>query len=172
MKSIDRSCDYTSCNRSIFQPINQSNMRPVIRLINHAINQSNNYAPDQSSMHSINQSINQSTNHSSNPCMQSIIHAAINSFRFDVAFTSVLQRAIKTLFHIQEALDAHWIPVNRHWRLNERMYGALQGLNKSETAAKHGEKQVCGGGKYSSVFVGFEFDTMVKLTKFHVYVIR
>merc|ERR1712042_426570 len=63
-------------------------------------------------------------------------------FRFDVAFTSVLQRAIKTLFHIQESLDAHWIPVNRHWRLNERMYGALQGLNKAETAAKHGEKQV------------------------------
>ena len=62
--------------------------------------------------------------------------------RFDVAFTSVLQRAIKTLFHIQESLDAHWIPVNRHWRLNERMYGALQGLNKAETAAKHGEKQV------------------------------
>merc|ERR1711970_536042 len=63
-------------------------------------------------------------------------------FKFDVAFTSVLQRAIKTLFHIQESLDAHWIPVNRHWRLNERMYGALQGLNKAETAAKHGEKQV------------------------------
>ena len=59
-----------------------------------------------------------------------------------MAFTSVLQRAIKTLFHIQDALDAHWIPVNRHWRLNERMYGALQGLNKAETAAKHGEKQV------------------------------
>merc|ERR1719374_14675 len=63
-------------------------------------------------------------------------------YRFDVAFTSVLQRAIKTLFHIQDALDAHWIPVNRHWRLNERMYGGLQGLNKAETAAKHGEKQV------------------------------
>ncbi|CAD5124102.1 DgyrCDS12404 [Dimorphilus gyrociliatus] len=61
---------------------------------------------------------------------------------FDVAFTSVLKRAIKTLFHIQEGLDLHWIPVQRSWRLNERMYGALQGLNKSETAAKHGEKQV------------------------------
>ena len=69
-------------------------------------------------------------------------HTASFPFRFDVAFTSVLQRAIKTLFHIQDALDAHWIPVNRHWRLNERMYGALQGLNKAETAAKHGEKQV------------------------------
>ncbi len=61
---------------------------------------------------------------------------------FDVAFTSVLKRAIKTLYFIQDELDLHWIPVRRHWRLNERMYGALQGLNKSETAAKHGEDQV------------------------------
>ncbi|KAK2172612.1 hypothetical protein NP493_946g00005 [Ridgeia piscesae] len=61
---------------------------------------------------------------------------------FDVAFTSVLKRAIKTLYYVQDALDLHWIPVHRHWRLNERMYGALQGLNKSETAAKHGEEQV------------------------------
>lgn len=61
---------------------------------------------------------------------------------FDIAFTSVLKRAIKTLFFIQEELDLHWIPVIRTWRLNERMYGGLQGLNKSETAAKHGEKQV------------------------------
>lgn len=65
-----------------------------------------------------------------------------NGYQFDVAFTSVLKRAIKTLYHVQEALDLHWIPVYRHWRLNERMYGALQGLNKSETAAKHGEEQV------------------------------
>jgi 2,3-bisphosphoglycerate-dependent phosphoglycerate mutase len=63
-------------------------------------------------------------------------------FTFDVAFTSVLKRAIKTLFLIQDGLDLHWIPVYKHWRLNERMYGALQGLNKSETAAKHGEEQV------------------------------
>ena len=63
-------------------------------------------------------------------------------FTFDVAFTSVLKRAIKTLFFIQDELDLHWIPVYRHWRINERMYGALQGLNKSETAAKHGEEQV------------------------------
>ena len=61
---------------------------------------------------------------------------------FDVAFTSVLKRAIKTLFFIQDELDLHWIPVIRTWRLNERMYGGLQGLNKSETAAKHGEDQV------------------------------
>lgn len=61
---------------------------------------------------------------------------------FDIAFTSTLKRAIKTLYHVQDSLDLHWIPVVRHWRLNERMYGALQGLNKSETAAKHGEEQV------------------------------
>jgi 2,3-bisphosphoglycerate-dependent phosphoglycerate mutase len=63
-------------------------------------------------------------------------------FSFDVAYTSVLKRAIKTLYYSQDELDLHWIPVVRHWRLNERMYGGLQGLNKSETAAKHGEEQV------------------------------
>ncbi|KAL8580850.1 hypothetical protein ACOMHN_017354 [Nucella lapillus] len=61
---------------------------------------------------------------------------------FDIAFTSVLKRAIKTLYHIQEGTDKHWVPVYRSWRLNERHYGGLQGLNKSETAAKHGEDQV------------------------------
>ena len=61
---------------------------------------------------------------------------------FDIAFTSVLKRAIKTLYFIQDEMDLHWIPVKRHWRLNERMYGALQGLNKAETAQKHGEEQV------------------------------
>jgi len=63
-------------------------------------------------------------------------------FTFTKAFTSVLKRAIKTLFILQDELDLHWIPVDRHWRLNERHYGALQGLNKAETAAKHGEDQV------------------------------
>lgn len=63
-------------------------------------------------------------------------------FSFDIAFTSVLKRAIKTLYLVQDELDLHWIPVVRHWRLNERMYGGLQGLNKAETAAKHGEEQV------------------------------
>ena len=63
-------------------------------------------------------------------------------FSFDLAYTSVLKRAIKTLFYIQEELDLLWIPVTKTWRLNERMYGGLQGLNKSETAAKHGEEQV------------------------------
>lgn len=63
-------------------------------------------------------------------------------FTFDVAFTSVLKRAIKTLYLIQEGTDTHWIPVYRSWRLNERHYGGLQGLNKAETAAKHGEEQV------------------------------
>ena len=63
-------------------------------------------------------------------------------FDFDVAFTSVLKRAIKTLYLIQDSTDKHWVPVQRSWRLNERHYGALQGLNKAETAAKHGEDQV------------------------------
>lgn len=63
-------------------------------------------------------------------------------YEFDIAFTSVLKRAIKTLYLIQEELDIHWLPVVRSWRLNERHYGALQGLNKSETAAKYGEDQV------------------------------
>ncbi len=61
---------------------------------------------------------------------------------FDVAFTSVLKRAIRTLWIALDVMDLMWIPVYRSWRLNERHYGALQGLNKSETAAKYGEKQV------------------------------
>ena len=61
---------------------------------------------------------------------------------FDVAFTSVLKRAIKTLYRALDEMDELWIPVTKHWRLNERHYGALQGLNKAETAAKHGEAQV------------------------------
>ena len=60
---------------------------------------------------------------------------------FDVAYTSVLKRAIKTLWLVLEEMDRMWIPVHNSWRLNERSYGALQGLNKAETAAKHGEKQ-------------------------------
>jgi 2,3-bisphosphoglycerate-dependent phosphoglycerate mutase len=63
-------------------------------------------------------------------------------FTFDVAFTSVLKRAIKTLWIVLEELDEAFIPVEKNWRLNERMYGALQGLNKAETAAEHGEAQV------------------------------
>ena len=61
---------------------------------------------------------------------------------FDVAYTSVLKRAIRTLGCVLDALDLMWIPVHRSWRLNERHYGALQGLNKAETAAKYGEAQV------------------------------
>jgi 2,3-bisphosphoglycerate-dependent phosphoglycerate mutase len=61
---------------------------------------------------------------------------------FDVAYTSVLKRAIRTLWYIMDELDLMWIPVNRRWRLNERHYGALQGLNKSDMAAKYGEEQV------------------------------
>jgi 2,3-bisphosphoglycerate-dependent phosphoglycerate mutase len=60
---------------------------------------------------------------------------------FDLAYTSVLKRAIRTLWLALDALDLMWIPVEKHWRLNERHYGALQGLNKAETAAKHGEAQ-------------------------------
>ena len=60
---------------------------------------------------------------------------------FDVAYTSVLKRAIRTLWITLDALDLMWIPVEKSWRLNERHYGALQGLNKAETAARHGEAQ-------------------------------
>ena len=63
-------------------------------------------------------------------------------FIFDVAFTSVLKRAIRTLWITQDKMDLMWIPVYRSWRLNERHYGALQGLNKAETAEKYGEQQV------------------------------
>ena len=63
-------------------------------------------------------------------------------FVFDLAYTSVLKRAIKTLWITLEEMDLEWIPIYNSWRLNERHYGALQGLNKSEMAAKYGESQV------------------------------
>ena len=63
-------------------------------------------------------------------------------YDFDIAYTSVLKRAIRTLWHITDQMDLMWIPVVRDWRLNERHYGALQGLNKPETAAKYGDEQV------------------------------
>ena len=63
-------------------------------------------------------------------------------YSFDVAFTSVLTRAIRTLWIVLDEMDLMWIPVEKSWRLNERHYGALQGLNKSETASQHGEAQV------------------------------
>lgn len=65
-----------------------------------------------------------------------------DGYVFDVAFTSVLKRAIKTLWIVQEEMDLMWIPVYFSWRLNERHYGALQGLNKAQTAEKYGEAQV------------------------------
>lgn len=65
-----------------------------------------------------------------------------NEFKFDVAFTSVLKRAIRTLWIVLDEMNQMWIPVYRDWRLNERHYGALQGLNKSETAKQYGEEQV------------------------------
>jgi 2,3-bisphosphoglycerate-dependent phosphoglycerate mutase len=61
---------------------------------------------------------------------------------FDLAYTSVLKRAIRTLWIALDEMDLMWIPVEKSWRLNERHYGALQGLNKAETAARHGEAQV------------------------------
>jgi len=63
-------------------------------------------------------------------------------YEFDVAYTSVLRRAIRTLWHIQDTMDLMWLPVVHSWRLNERHYGALTGLNKAETAAKYGDEQV------------------------------
>ncbi len=63
-------------------------------------------------------------------------------FTFDVAYTSVLKRAIRTLWIVLDDMDLMWIPVIRSWHLNERHYGALQGLNKAETAEKHGDEQV------------------------------
>ena len=65
-----------------------------------------------------------------------------HGFSFDGAFTSVLKRAIRTLWIVLDKMDLMWIPVHRDWRLNERHYGALQGLNKSETARQYGEAQV------------------------------
>ena len=62
-------------------------------------------------------------------------------YGFDCAYTSVLHRAIKTLWLVLEEMELTWIPVHRDWRLNERHYGALQGLNKAETAEKHGMEQ-------------------------------
>ena len=78
------------------------------------------------------------------------VHEAVEAGRqlkaegyvFDMAYTSVLKRAIKTLWLVLEEMELEWIPVHRSWQLNERHYGALQGLNKAETAAQHGELQV------------------------------
>ncbi len=63
-------------------------------------------------------------------------------FNFDLAYTSVLKRAIRTLWSLLDEMDLMWLPVERSWRLNERHYGALQGLDKAQTTAKHGAEQV------------------------------
>ena len=63
-------------------------------------------------------------------------------YEFDIAYTSVLKRAIRTLWHIQDAMDLMWVPVVHSWRLNERHYGGLTGLSKAETAAQFGDEQV------------------------------
>ncbi|HEY0514655.1 MAG TPA: 2,3-diphosphoglycerate-dependent phosphoglycerate mutase [Thermoanaerobaculia bacterium] len=67
---------------------------------------------------------------------------AAGGYTFDVAYTSLLKRAIRTLWITLDGMDLMWIPVHRSWRLNERHYGALQGLDKAETAAKYGDRQV------------------------------
>ena len=67
---------------------------------------------------------------------------AEEGFRFDLCYTSVLKRGIRTLWLVLDELDQMWLPVERDWRLNERHYGALQGLNKAETAEKYGAEQV------------------------------
>ena len=69
-------------------------------------------------------------------------HLKSLNIRFDVAFTSVLVRAIRTLWLMLDEMELMWIPVERDWRLNERHYGALQGLNKAETTEKYGAEQV------------------------------
>lgn len=74
-----------------------------------------------------------------------------NGYTFDVAYTSVLKRAIRTLQIVLHEMDLMWIPVNKSWRLNERHYGALQGLNKQETIEKYGEEQVHKWRRYVDV---------------------
>ena len=69
-------------------------------------------------------------------------YCASNKWDFDLCYTSYLRRAIRTLWEIQDQMDRLWLPVQKDWRWNERHYGALTGLNKAETAAKHGEEQV------------------------------
>jgi 2,3-bisphosphoglycerate-dependent phosphoglycerate mutase len=65
-----------------------------------------------------------------------------HGFEFDLGYTSVLKRAIHTMWHLLDGMDRQWLPVHNNWRLNERHYGALQGLNKAETAKKFGDEQV------------------------------
>jgi 2,3-bisphosphoglycerate-dependent phosphoglycerate mutase len=75
-----------------------------------------------------------------------------SGFTFDVGFTSVLKRSIKTLWYVLDEMDLLWIPTQRSWRLNERHYGALQGLNKAETAKQYGEEQVHKWRRDSNVY--------------------
>nr|WP_253198828.1 2,3-diphosphoglycerate-dependent phosphoglycerate mutase [Clostridium estertheticum] len=74
-----------------------------------------------------------------------------NGYIFDVAYTSVLKRAIRTLWIVLHEMDLMWIPVYKSWKLNERHYGALQGLNKAETAKKYGDEQVHKWRRYVDV---------------------
>ncbi|MCJ7807390.1 MAG: 2,3-bisphosphoglycerate-dependent phosphoglycerate mutase, partial [Dehalococcoidia bacterium] len=74
-----------------------------------------------------------------------------NGYTFDLAYTSVLKRAIRTLWIALHEMDLMWIPVYKSWKLNERHYGALQGLNKKETADKYGDEQVHKWRRYVDV---------------------
>lgn len=77
-----------------------------------------------------------------NEAKQAAVLLKEGGYHFDIAYTSVLKRAIRTLWLVLDGMDLMWIPVVRSWRLNERHYGALQGLNKAETAEKYGTEQV------------------------------
>ncbi len=77
-----------------------------------------------------------------NEAREAATQLADSGYQFDVAFTSVLKRAIRTLWYVLDGIDRMWIPVVRSWRLNERHYGALQGLHKAETTEVHGAEQV------------------------------
>ena len=81
------------------------------------------------------------TDRGSEEALQAARALAEKGFAFDIAYTSLLKRAIKTLWIVLEEMDLMWIPVHRSWRLNERHYGALQGLNKTETAKRYGLEQ-------------------------------
>ena len=74
-----------------------------------------------------------------------------NGYIFDIAYTSVLKRAIRTLWIVLHEMDLMWIPVYKSWKLNERHYGALQGLNKADTAKKYGDEQVHKWRRYVDV---------------------
>jgi len=82
------------------------------------------------------------SDHGKKEVLQAALTLNEHGFMFDVAFTSVLKRPIRSLWIVLDEMNLMWIPVHREWRLNERHYGTLQGLNKSETTKQYGEQQV------------------------------